>query len=233
MLRKAETKTLKELIQIVNTILVTRKSAVDKGNVRYPKMNITPSTAKTFAKIIERLSFVGRSVEFIRSMGLVYLVSIFEGFLQDMLTTLLLRHPFSISDQKSLTANELLSCDNISDAVRKISEKEASIVVNDDIQDVNRYLKGKFHIDLTQLANWSEFKERFYRRNLIIHNSSVVNEAYRAKTARGNVGDKITVDEEYLATSIAMFGTVGENIWKRSLYARRTAPVRVQPSKQR
>ena len=47
--------------------------------------------------------------------------------------------------------------------------------------------------------------ERFYRRNIIIHNNGIVNEKYREKTGYKGKDEILDVSEEYLNKSLKLF----------------------------
>ena len=60
--------------------------------------------------------------------------------------------------------------------------------------------------------NWNEFKERFYRRNIIIHNSGKPNKLYRTKTGYDGEDERLTVSKVYLKDSIRLFKMMSDKI---------------------
>lgn len=169
----------------------------------------------------------------VRSMSLVFLVVIFEDFVQKILTINYRKKPEALrSCQKRLTYEELLKFQDFSDMKERIIEKETEIV-NEDIETIREYVQKKFGIDISVPSfedgeklhaiaseifqtripyRWVDFKERFYRRNVIIHNSGIPNKIYRQKTGYKGNNDELTVSTDYLNESLALFWEVGFNI---------------------
>jgi hypothetical protein len=152
-------------------------------------------------------SIVGmRSCDILREMSLVYVIAIFENFLQRVLQISFIKKPEALKTcQKNLTYEELLKFTNLDSVKNGIIEKEI-MIVNEDIEDVRRYVEMKFAIEISQLTdNWKEFKERFYRRNIIIHNSGIPNKLYKLKTGYEGSNERLTVSKEYLDFSLTLF----------------------------
>lgn len=141
----------------------------------------------------------------IRDMSLVYIVAIFEDFLQKILRISFKRKPeLLMTCQKNVTYEELLQYDDINNARDGIIEKEIEIV-NEDVEVVRQYINRKFNVDISRFVDWKEFKERFYRRNILVHNSGIPNKTYRLKTGCKDGSKRLTVSMDYLKTSIALF----------------------------
>ena len=62
------------------------------------------------------------------------------------------------------------------------------------------------------MPNWSEFKERFYRRNILLHASGVVSEEYKRKTGYEGEEKRLTVSEDYLDKSFESFRLMSKKI---------------------
>lgn len=134
-----------------------------------------------------------QSTNIIRDMSLVYVVALFEGFLQNIFQISFKKKPESLRTcQKNMTYEELLKFKDIDDAKSGIIEKEI-LIVNEDIEDVRKYIKRKFGIEISDFVNWEDFKERFYRRNVLIHNSGMPNKLYRLKTGYSGENKRLTV----------------------------------------
>lgn len=145
-------------------------------------------------------------------MGLVYLITEFEAFLRNILAYTLSSNPIILcSCRKNITYEDIVKAQDLDEVKKQIIEKEISDIINQDIEEVNKYFVDKFNIDLSKFVDWSEFKERFYRRNILIHNSGIPNKLYARKT--GNLGtEKVEITREYLADSIKMFENIAENV---------------------
>ena len=150
------------------------------------------NTKNPFYKAVCESIDLMQSRDLVRVMSLVFLVTIFEEFLKKNLTISFRKRPEALrSCQKNLSYEELLKFNDILEAREGIIEKENAIV-NEDIETISEYIQKKFGIDIAIIShedgqkihkhaltllkidkpyNWSDFKERFYRRNLIVHNS--------------------------------------------------------------
>src|SRR4030067_1343671 len=175
-----------------------------------------------------------QSSDLVRNMSLVYLVAVFENFVQRVLLISFRKRPETLRTcQKNLNYEELLKFSNIDEVREGIIEKEI-LVVNEDIEDIRKYVKKRFGIEISEFVednekirqflkmrfgmemskafNWNEFKERFYRRNLLIHNSGMPNKLYRKKTGYKGENERLTVSMEYLIASISFFSQISMNI---------------------
>lgn len=198
-----------ELVEFLESSLESGKASKGSGYVM-------PVTEKTGALVQEAFDAVISPTlfnEFIRDMSLVYLVAEFESFLQDILRTTFQRRPEALaSSEKSITIEELIKFKDIKNVRQRIMEKEIQSVVNQDLGFIEAYLERKFRLKLPEFDSWKKFKERFYRRNIIIHNSGKVNRLYRQKTGYKGKTKKMVVSQEYLEESILLFFTMSFNI---------------------
>lgn len=183
---------------------------------------------------------VGESIDLMQSrnlvriMSLVFLVTVFKEYLQRVLTITFKKRPEALkSCQKNLSYEELVILNDISKVRETIIEKETAIV-NEDIEIIRGYIQKKFGLDISKIMTaevaqklgklssalfnvnkpyeWTNFKERFYRRNLIIHNSGIPNKVYRQKTGYDGDYEALRVSKEYLDESIALFWVLAFNI---------------------
>jgi len=144
----------------------------------------------------------------IREMSLVYLVALFESYLQKiLLISFGIKPDILMTSQKNITYEELFNLKNIDDARRQIMEKEI-MIVNEDIEVIRQYFEKKFKIDMSKLVEWKVFKERFYRRNILLHNSGVPNKIYREKTGYRGEDKRLTATKDYLDASFDLFQKV-------------------------
>jgi len=163
---------------------------------------------------IAKLSQPKNFIVFIRNMSLIYLVAAFESLLRKILEYAFQKKPeILMTCQKSVTYEDLLKFGDINDAKHLIIEKETRIV-NEDPEEIKKYFKQRFSIDISNFVDWKEFKERFYRRNIIIHNSGFPNELYRLKTGYKGKSKHLCVSKSYLSTSIRLLDAMGINICK-------------------
>jgi hypothetical protein len=78
---------------------------------------------------------------------------------------------------------------------------------------MGKYIEQKFSMEIFHFEEWTKFKERFYRRNILVHNSGMVNRYYRLKTGYRGKCRQMVVSKQYLDESIDLFGKVAELIF--------------------
>lgn len=143
---------------------------------------------------------------FVRNMSLVYIITIFERFLGEILRITFKGKPEILkSYQKQISYDELLTYNDFNEILQIIIEKEIRSLFMKDIEEINKYFKDKFNLDLSQFTDWMQFTERFYRRNILIHNKGQINEVYIQKTSYEGKDLKLDVTENYLNRSIKLF----------------------------
>jgi len=168
----------------------------------------------TLADLIVDVPIKIKLDDFLREMSLVYLITFFESFLEDILRTTFERRPECLSSSKTITAGEIVEKTILKESVLDILvKKEIDDVMRSDIEQINQYFLKKFKIDLSKLSfNWNESKERFYRRNIILHNLGIINNEYRQKTGFKGEEKRLDVSEDYLEESLKIFATMSINM---------------------
>jgi hypothetical protein len=198
------------------TSAVERARDAKKGVKKKPisiKLNMSKEASSAFMKMIMAFSYSHGLNKFVRNMSLVYLVTEFESFLRSILeATYKARPEILIYCQKTVTYEELMASGNIDDMRRQIMDKESSSIINQDIEEVGKYLEQQFHLDLAESKDWSRFKERFYRRNVLVHNSGKIDRLYRLKTGYRGRDKTLIVSGNYLKDSIDLFGRTAMEI---------------------
>ena len=68
------------------------------------------------------------------------------------------------------------------------------------IDGINNELKNKFKLDLTKdFDDWEDIKEKYYRRNVVVHNKSQVSKLYNDKTGKNErIGSKLRNNPKYI-----------------------------------
>ncbi len=147
-------------------------------------------------------------------MSLVYLITKFENFLRMLLRLTFLKEPrILMTKGKSINYEEVLRFSNYNKLLLNIIEKEMFSLFMENIENINKYFEQRFNIALSSFVDeWLKFKERFYRRNLIVHNNSVINETYIEKTGYKGEDRILRVDPKYLDESIELFGEFSKKI---------------------
>ena len=154
-----------------------------------------------------------KTIDFTRQMSLVYLVAKFESYLERMLSLMLTATPAVIEDRK-VSLGELLSISSIDDARKTIIESVAEDLMYEGIEKVATYLNQHWGVCLDDYERWDRFTERFYRRNIIIHNSSMPNQLYREKANYKGPDQALESDQQYIEESIDIFNEVAAKLAK-------------------
>jgi len=139
-------------------------------------------------------------------MSLVYLISKFEGFLAKNLEILFTRIPDTIIRKNKNASFEIIfKSKNLDEIIDRVIGDEISKIFRKDIEDINDDYKEFAKLDLSKEIDWTQLKEFFYRRNIILHNNGKTNLIYKEKT--GSTANKVqlSVDEDYLLKAIDLF----------------------------
>jgi len=135
-------------------------------------------------------------------MGLITLFSLFEAFNKDYFQELYCYKPELMKSKKKLIDLEyVLQFDNIEDLHRSLSQRELEKLGHTNIDDLAALFYKKFNIDLRKNLNcWSDLRESYYRRNLIVHADGKVSNTYLEKCSLENVkiGQVLACDIEYV-----------------------------------
>lgn len=143
---------------------------------------------------------------------LVYLVAQVEAFFNDIISLVLhydnrrLKTTVQgINGIKKLDISTILECESKETLVSTIIEQQLLALFYAGPSSQFEYLRRVVGVELgDDLQNdWIEYKAT---RDLIVHNSGVINQTYINKCGdfdRGQLGEKIVVDKDYFETAIA------------------------------
>lgn len=149
--------------------------------------------------------------ELIRILGLSHLVTIFEGYLTDIIQEILLAHPDILKSGKQLTAEEALNLGGRKQIVTCLAEKEVEELQHSPFQKVVKYFDDKFNINLnTSVVSPEQITEILATRNIHIHNKGVVNQRFK-KLVKGStlrLGTYKRITKEYLLYANSCIWTI-------------------------
>jgi hypothetical protein len=145
-------------------------------------------------------------------MMLVYLIIIFEEYLTDTLTALFRKKPSILkTSQKSITYEEAFKYRNLTELLNSIGRKIVDSEIGSDIEELGKYLNW-LSITVNTREDWDQFKEHFYRRNVIVHNSGYPDSKYIQKTGYRGPIDWLEVDNKYLKTAFDIFESYSDEL---------------------
>lgn len=143
---------------------------------------------------------------FIREMSLIYLITSFEEFLEHIISNVYSIKPVALKQSgKQLSFNEIISTKDRDELFEKMIFSEVKTLLKNDIYEINEYLVNRFKLDLSKKNNWKQFKERFYRRHILIHNNLRPDEQYRMKTGYRGTDTRLDVSQQYLNRSLSLY----------------------------
>jgi hypothetical protein len=158
---------------------------------------------------------------------IVTAISQFESFLFVVLRLVFLKYPKKltinirgIDTEKGIPLAILLDTENRAEALEKVIERQLNGLSYAPPSAYLDYVKRVCGVDTSDPA-FVDYIELKASRDLIIHNSGIINASYLLKAGvekRGNVGEKIAVNESYfdhcLATLKRLSGIIRRDIDK-------------------
>lgn len=143
-------------------------------------------------------------------MSLISIIIKFEELLSDQLFMLYKKNPQMLKN-KEMKFGEVFKTDE-KKILENISKKTIKEILRYDIVNINDYLIKKTNLDLSKNKNWKKFIERFYRRNILIHNAGFTDEEYHTKTKTPKQIKKINITHSYLIQSINIFANISHEM---------------------
>ena len=197
---------LKKISDDVKNLIKGKKIKKEKKNSA-----ITENVANLIMEVTNSLVLPKTTLKFIHEMSVVYLVAIFEDFLEKILYSIFEKHPKNIGSDKKITYKEVTELTNLSNW----NELKKTIIYNEidrliqkgGIQEWSKKLTD-LKFDLTTDKSWDEFVEYFARRNIIVHNGGNVNEYY-SNITNVEQGDEVKMNVGYVYTAVNLFEKFG------------------------
>lgn len=155
----------------------------------------SPREARTFRKFRE----------FIRILGLSYLITIFEGYLVDIVREILLAYPSKLESGTQLSAETVLKMRGQKQIIRHLVEHEIDDFSHKSFPKVVKYFRRKFSINLNASSvSIDQMKEIFETRHIHVHNRGKVSRQYlrSIRDSKLKLGHYKSVTRNYLRNSI-------------------------------
>lgn len=142
-----------------------------------------------------------------KEMILIYLITIFEEFLDNLLSSLFRKRAEILrSSRRSITYQEAFQYADLNELLKAGSKREARSVIDMDVDKLGKYLSTKFKLNLNQRRDWDQFKEFFYRRHIIVHNYGYPDSIYIANIKWEVYDDEwLEIDNTYLVKAFDIF----------------------------
>jgi hypothetical protein len=170
------------------------------------KRKFARRTDKELKEIYDRFTSTGLFESF-----LVRSLSQFESYLADLLIVFLDHYPQRITE----TVQGIPACPGVSAKDMYAAPKKKLLkhpVLDDHVSNVFRQRPSLYMAYVSKLLSvkndpsFADYYEVAAARDLVVHNSGIINALYLEKAgikARGALGEKIAVDEEYFSSALA------------------------------
>ena len=141
-------------------------------------------------------------------MALIYLMALFDAFVADSYTAVLVARPEKLKSKKQLSYEVALSFEDRESMIRHMASREINEIGYKSLRDQIAYYEDHFDVDLRHSDEFSveQLVEISARRNLLVHNNGVVNGIYvtlvPGTTTR--LGERINSDDSYWEDACAV-----------------------------
>ena len=148
---------------------------------------------------------------------LVQIVTSFEAFFFSLLETLLIERPERLPKEKKIEYGEILGCNDFDEVIEKVVERELHELKFKSVSAWFEKLRGMVKMKCpneTEIPLLAEIKAT---RDLLIHNSGLVNKIYIKKAgdlARGKLGKPISMSDKYLLESLNLVVKIVKDVSK-------------------
>jgi len=220
-------------------IEITTHPYIDSGEEDNESTDVDEDEEKRFSfnikgdtsKIDDAFEFQVKSTEqknLLYVNSFINLLSSAEWFYSQLLHFFYDQNPSSAGvKKKTLTLEELKSFGSVEDAEKYLIDSKIEGLLRSSFTDWMENLKTELKLSLGYLKEFNdELVETYQRRNLLVHNGGVVNSIYLSKVNDTllddiKIGDRLTVDEEYLDNAISkihvLFSLIACELWKKQL----------------
>ena len=155
-----------------------------------------------FTSLIQQSEILHESV-------LMMLLVMYEDAISSIYQYLIDRYPHAFLSDKCITYSELMNMNsnNIEEIKQRFIDKEIDAIMREPISNWYDSFKKRQKASFLFAENlFDEFKEIYYRRNIVVHNQGIVNEIYLSniKSANVKVGERLRVDRCYLEKAFSI-----------------------------
>lgn len=208
-LRIYEDKAIEKREALKNIIRgIPRKMGIQEDIIAEEKIEKAADEITNFLRAMTISSGTHKyQMELLYKTSFVMLISYFDYLVSDLIHCYYRMYPKALSGELSISFNELKQCYSLEEAIDFILNKKVESVLYGNLRSQMTYLKNDLKINLNEkIINWDVINEAVERRNIIVHNNSMVNRRYlnnvkmSGDVLKKNVvkeGEVLTVDGEY------------------------------------
>lgn len=199
---------------------MTKPNFINATRFTVPSRRKTKTIARDSNKVKEVISRAANQDLYFSVF--VFLVAQVEAFLNDLISLTLKfdnrrlkTRVQGVDHTKKIDVDEVVDCNSKEELINSIIRKELMSLFYASPAQQFEYMRRVIGVELADdiKNSWIESKAT---RDLIVHNSGVINEVYINKCgtfARGKIGEHISIDKEYFERAIAMMKTlIGKSV---------------------
>jgi hypothetical protein len=157
----------------------------------------------------------------LRELLLIYLITILEGFLTELVEEIFTRDtsPFKRQGEMTLHKGHALSLTSVYEIKDIVISKDKRRLGKNSISENSDFFESRFGISFEETSvDTKELKEIHERRNLHVHNNGVCDNQYsRRYDTDFEPGDTVSVDHEYFLYAVDTINTFGEDLANKCL----------------
>ena len=135
-------------------------------------------------------------------MAHIYLITLFEAFNKDFFTEILNYKTEIMKSKKEIQYEEILKYASIEDLHKYMVKKKIDEISYMNLDEfAENFLFKHFNIDIKiGFSKWNDLREKYYRRNIIVHNNGKISEIYAQKMnlAPCEIGKELSTDIVYI-----------------------------------
>lgn len=206
-------RTIKDLEKALKIVGIP-KSDMKGRKVKKTKLKATQEQQNQFLSVIRKwlhvFSLPLHNFELLYKSTFVMLICYFDFLISDLIHYYYQVYPESLSGRElTMTLNDLNVCRDIGEARDYLVNKEVESILYKSLPDQRRYFVNQLKIDdKANIINWSKINEAVERRNVIVHNDSIINRRYLKNVDASLIyvikenmkeGQKIDINEDYFS----------------------------------
>ena len=206
-----------------------KKYATEEDGKKVYKAKSTHEVAEMLSSIQEIDKLGGLKIlETLRRSLFTQIFSEYDAFIGSLFGEIYKKKPELLNNiSRQIDFSDLLDYENLDALKSDILDKEIETFRRDSYVEQFSTLEKKFGIALKKFPEWKEFVELSQRRNLVVHNGSIVSEQYLIMCEREGyvfkerpkIGDVLKLDLKYFNRAIIVITKVAfmlsHTLWRK------------------
>jgi len=148
----------------------------------------------------EHLDAMAKYPHMLMDMAFIYLVALFDAYLVDVFTAVLIHRPETLKSKKQLTYEKIIELNVEGNLISYLARREVNQLSYRSIAEQAEYYKSKFNVNLADSGVDIKTLTKIRAiRNLLVHNNGVVNSTFMnaVKHSEYQLRERIVITAEY------------------------------------